>query len=178
MNSLGDCWVMEHLPYSGEMSLNKTGIKVVLHAAVDLEASQSTESPSPSRTCHVMLPSVDREGWGALVYPLLRASLLSPCCRTKISLWEKSCSFPGFMMPVLNVLMEKLKSTFSVSDEKVGLTSIFVTTVTKFMWTITGSFPGNLRTVVSNMSHDSSWTYSICSMVFWERGCAYSSFGH
>lgn len=124
-----------------------------------------------------MLQSLSQEGWGALVYPLPRASLLSPSCRTKSSLQEKSCSFTGFIMPVLNVPMEKLKSTFLLSGENVGLTSVFVTEVTTFMWTLTWNFHGNLRTVVSNRSHDSSWASSNCSIVFWERRCTHSSFG-
>lgn len=66
------------------------------------------------------------------MYSLPRASLRSPSCRTKTRPQEKHCSFTGFMMPAPNVLMEKLKSTL-VSDENVGLTSIFVTEVTKFM---------------------------------------------
>lgn len=123
-----------------------------------------------------MLQSQQQEGWGALVYTLPRASLLSPSCRTKTHPQEKRCSFTGFMMPALNVLMEKLKSTL-VSDENVGLTSIFVTEVTKFMWTVTWSFRNYLTFVVSNMSHDSSWTSSNCSKVFWERRCTCSSFG-
>lgn len=40
MSSLGDCQVIEHLPHSWEMSLKKIGVRVVLHATVDLEASQ------------------------------------------------------------------------------------------------------------------------------------------
>lgn len=169
--------MIEHLPHSWETSSKEIGVRVVLHATVDLEASQRIESPSPFRTCHVMLQSLSQEEWGACVYPLPRASLLSPSCRTRTSLQEKSCSFTGFMTPVLNAPVEKLKSTCLLSDENVGLTSIFVTEVSTFMWTLTWSFRGNLRTVVSNRSHDSSWTSYNSSIVFWERGCTYSSVG-
>lgn len=62
---------------SRAMSLKKIGLKILLRATVDLEASQRARSPSPSGTRHVVLPSPDREGREALVYPSPRESLVS-----------------------------------------------------------------------------------------------------
>jgi len=72
------------------MSLKKIGFKTVHCATVDLGASPRVRSPSPSRTWHVVLPSLDREGWGALAYLSPGDILISPSCRTKPSPWEKT----------------------------------------------------------------------------------------
>lgn len=161
--------------------LKEDRVKGVLCATVDLEASQRVRSPSPSRTWHVVLPSLDREGQGALAYHSPRESLVSPSRRTKPSLWEKAFArSTGFMILDPNVLVEKLSSALLVPERKVGLASIFVTTVTEFMWIITWNFPGKCRSVFSNMSSYSPWTSSNCSILFWKRDtrkCTYSCFG-
>lgn len=117
--------MIEHLPYSREMSL-KIGLKIVLHVTGDLEASQGVRSLSPSRTRHVGFPSLDREGQEPL-----RAPVFHHLAELSLVFGKKtqttSQSFTGFMMLVLNVLVEKLSSTLLVSKEKVGLASIFVT---------------------------------------------------